>query len=432
MDYRSRIPRGSLLPGSAGWLPGERDLVVVVACGTALVLGFRYRLPPDIPIGFLLAGALLPVTIRMWQIYRGAWVITVVAAAAAVSGLFLTWSVAADGLANPSLMVVQTARVLGLALGMLALLWVRSVVGIRLTVLMYGIGSLLTIALTGVNESNFWKFSFSVPTALILLSLPSVYGHKRVEVLAMTALGVMSVLHDSRSAAAMFLIGVGVVLTRHGQVAKRKRSLWPILVRLAFFCVGGFYLLQAAALEGVLGEGAQERTLEQIDRSGSLLTGGRPEIGATWALMKEQPLGFGAGTLARPGDVLTAKSGMTVLGYDPNNGYVEKYLFGRGFELHSFVGDLWVLFGPLGALLAVLVTGSVVYGMIRGLALGTTPAVLVFLGLRTMWDFAFSPFPSVMITVMLALAIALPLRRPSESESVLLPWELIRRSGRSR
>lgn len=399
------------------WAPLERT----VASVAALVIGFRYRLPPDIPIGYLLAAALLPVSIAMWQLYRGARLITVVALLAAISGLFLTWHAAAAGTADQSLTIVQTARVLGLALGTLALLWVRSVVGSRVTVFMFGIGTLLTVGLAGINYDNPWKFSFSVPVTLLLLSLPWVYRRRNIEFLVLTALGGVSALNDSRSAAAMMLIAAALVLTRRGQVQRTARSIWPTVVRLAALCVGGFYLLQAAALEGVLGEGAQQRSLEQIDRSGSLLVGGRPEVGASIALLTDRPLGYGAGALVTPTDVLTAKNGMTVVGYDPNNNYVEGYMFGYGFEVHSFLGDLWILYGLAGAILAVLVVGAVTWGMVRGLTQGAVSGVLVYLALRTLWDFGFSPFPSVMITVILALALALPERTSEDTRSNPLP-----------
>jgi hypothetical protein len=217
----------------------------------------------------------------------------------------------------------------------------------------------------------------------------------------------------------MMLIAAAVVLTRGGRQT-RRRSL-PAIMRVLVLCLGGYYFVEAAALEGVLGEGAQQRTLEQINRSGSLLVGGRPELAATVALLLARPLGFGAGALATPTDVLTAKEGMSLVGYDPNNGYVERYMFGHGFEVHSFLGDLWILFGPVGGLLALLVVAAVSWGMVLGLARGTIAGVVVFLSIRTIWDFAFSPFSSVMITVMLALAVALPRRDGSPGEAATFP-----------
>ncbi len=389
---------------------GRHGLEAATAVGVGTVLGLRVPLHLDVLAGFPLMLALIPVTLSIWSCYRGARLLVVLSGLAVVSGLFLTWAAAAEGRSDAALAIVQTSRILTLGVGALALLWVRSVVGTRLTALSYGVGALVSVALVGVNPDNPWKFSLSVPLTLILLSLPGIHGRKELESVVLLGLGAISVLNDSRSAAAMMIVAAGLVLTRRRADDPGPRTLWPAVVRLATLCVGGFYFVQAAALEGALGEGAQARTTEQIERSGSLLAGGRPELGASLALLMARPLGYGAGTLASPSDVLSAKTGMAALNYDPDNGYVEGYMFGYGFEVHSFLGDLWILAGPVGALLALTVVGLVVLGTVRGLVRGTATGVVVFLALRTMWDLAFSPLPTVMVTVVLAVAITLPER----------------------
>src|SRR3712207_9122030 len=45
------------------------------------------------------------------------------------------------------------------------------------------------------------------------------------------------------------------------------------------------------------------------------------------------------------------KAGMAQIGYQPNNGYVETYMFGGQFKLHSVIGDAWAYFGVAGILL---------------------------------------------------------------------------------
>ncbi len=402
------LPQEDVRASIVAWWWLERTAAMAVA----FLLAFRLRLPPDVPIGFLAAGALLPVTIAVVRRNRGVLILVTLAVLATGSGLFLTWVADTYGQADTSLTIVQTARVLGLAIGVLALLWARTVVGTRMTILLYGAGALSSAAVFGVNLDNPWKFSLSVPVALIVLSSPLVYGNKRNEILALVALGAVSALNDSRSAAAMFLIGAAVLATRSRSARSAARSVGPVLLQLTLLGAGGFYLVQAAVVEGMLGEGARSRTLEQIDRSGSVLVGGRPEIGASWALLTERPLGYGAGALPSPSDVNLAKSGMMKLGYDPNNGYVENYMFGYGFEVHSLLGDLWILFGLAGCALAVVVLVLTSAGLLRGIAQGTATAVLVFLALRTAWDFAFSPFPSAMETVMLAVAVAVAVAVP--------------------
>lgn len=380
-----------------------------LALGVTFVLAVHYRLSPDVNAGYLVAVAFLPVTFGMVKRYRGAGPILLLAVAAAVSGLVLTWLAASNGLADHSRAIVQTARVLGLAVGMLAMLWTRSVVGTRATVLTYGLGFGVGVLIAGPDFDNIWKFSFSVPVTLVVLSLPGVFGNRRVEAAALVGLAAVSAVNDSRSAAAMMLIAAALVVTQGAKHLSRQARAGGVLVRLVLIGVAGFYLSQALVLDGTLGEAAKTRTVEQIQTSGSVLLGGRPEIGASSNLILHQPLGYGAGAEASSNEILTAKAGMARIGYDPNNGYVETYMFGDGFEVHSLLGDLWILFGIAGLLLGIAMLVFTVMGMARAVSLGAASAAVLFLSIRMCWDFGFSPFPSAMDTLMLALAVVLPL-----------------------
>jgi hypothetical protein len=159
-------------------------------------------------------------------------------------------------------------------------------------------------------------------------------------------------------------------------------------------------------LEGALGTAAQERSQAQIDASGSVLTGGRPELGAFVALLARQPWGYGSGVLPTTRDVWIAKTGMSALNYDPDNGYVERYLFGNGFEVHSVLGDLWIRFGIIGAIFAVAVVAYCLYSTSSRISTGTASAVLVLLSLQAAWDLAFGPFLSASRGMGLVIALA--------------------------
>ncbi len=328
--------------------------------------------------------------------------------ASAGFGLLLTWFAAEHGLADHSRAIVQTARVVGLGLGALAMLWSRTILGTRRLIMVYAIGFYGSLAVNGLQPFEVWKFSLSVPTTLLLLSLPGIYGKVRREAAVLTALAAFSALNDARSAAAMMLIAAAFVISQGRRARRRRTRTALVFFRLALIAIGGYYLVQAAILGGDLGEDAQMRTQQQIASSGSVLVGGRPEMGATFDLVKHQPLGYGSGSLISPTNILIAKGGMEKLGYDPNNNYVEVYMFGDGIEVHSLEGDLWLLFGIPGMLLGLAILGYVVYGMTRALAMRVATGALLFLSVRLVWDFAFSPFPSAMDTLMLVIAIALP------------------------
>lgn len=389
----------------------------VLALATCVVVGIRFPINLNLPT-LALTLALLPLSLGAWALFRGARLVSLTALAAAVSGVALSLS-ASTRVTDPSILRADTGRVLLLATGVLALLWARSVLGSRLVVLLYGLGVLATVLVgfAPVNGDNPWKFSFSVPGVLLLLSLKRIYGRPVPELGALLLLAAMSALNDSRSLAAMLIIAAAIrFAVRPAKAGSTSRSSVRVAVGITLISIGGFYLVQAMISEGMLGEAAQERTEQQTELGGNVLTGGRPEAGAAVALVTSNPLGYGAGAVPTPADVLVAKEGMSALNYDPNNGYVERYLFGDGFEVHSLVGDLWIRYGVVGLALAVVCALLVGHGMVDALRRGAASGVMLFLAVRTLWDFAFSPYATVMTTLMLALAICLP-RAPEQRRS---------------
>jgi len=118
--------------------------------------------------------------------------------------------------------------------------------------------------------------------------------------------------------------------------------------------------------------------------------------------------GFGSGVLPTTGDLAVAKSGLRSIGYDPDNGYVENYMFGGGFELHSAIGDLWAAFGAAGILLAVTLIVLILKNLGSAISRHTASALIIFLALKALWNFAFSPLYSTLPLLMLLLALMLP------------------------
>ena len=130
----------------------------------------------------------------------------------------------------------------------------------------------------------------------------------------------------------------------------------------------------AASESGTLGEDAQNRTIAQSSSSAGLLLSARPELGASWALFRNRPWGYGAGVKPRFEDLWVAKRGMAALGYDPENGYVENFMFGGRIELHSGAMDMWAAASIPGALLLLLIAGMALAAMMRDLGrLKATP-----------------------------------------------------------
>jgi len=379
---------------------------LVAVCAVAL-LSSRIDLHPMLPLGYAVALAALPVTVSAVRQFRGAAVIVALSILALVAGVLLTWLGQPEATATTATTVGQALRVLMIGAGGLMLLWARGVVGARAVVLSYALGWLVSLGTTGINPLNIWKFSLSVPITLLVLSLPFVYRRPWAELSALLALGAISAAQDSRSAAAQMLVAAALVLTGQRRPSRQGRTA-TVLLRLALAATGGFLLLQAALLRGDLGEEARQRTMEQIDTSGSVLLGGRPELGATLALFRDQPWGHGLGAQPSPHQIDVAKSGMAALGYDPDNGYVERFMLGDGFELHSVTGNLWSETGFVGLVLAAVLTGLVVWGMARQLSQGLASGIMLFLVIRLLWDVAFSPLSSSLPLLMLCWALALP------------------------
>jgi hypothetical protein len=176
-----------------------------------------------------------------------------------------------------------------------------------------------------------------------------------------------------------------------------------------------YQLGTALLLNGWLGQLTQARSAAQVEASGSLILGGRPELEATAALFRSNPWGFGAGTAPSFTDVTVAKEGMASINYDPNNGYVERYMFGSQFELHSVLGDLWAWFGLGGLLLGGIILVVCTRGISRQLAARTASGLTLFLVWWSLWNLAFSPVESSVPT--LALAIALLAQGPEPRET---------------
>ena len=123
---------------------------------------------------------------------------------------------------------------------------------------------------------------------------------------------------------------------------------------------------------------------------------------------------------------------MFSIGYDPNNGYVERFMFGGGIELHSVIGDLWLWFGIAGLAIAVIMIAVILTGLLRALAVNSVSILFVYLVARFFWDLAYSPVTSTMrlwpIVASLAIAYAsygLRARAP-QLQSLFIPSGTLR------
>lgn len=386
----------------------------VLAAVVCVILAARITLLQGVTAGILISIVLLPVwVVALWR-QRGGSAIVTLGALAIISGLVLTDFFAADHPTSESMMQQNTFSLVSVIGGIGVVVWVRSLLGNASTAFWYGVGLMVGVVFHGLDTDNVWKFDLSVPATVIVLALCMMSRRPWVEMIALLLLAVVSALNDSRSAGSMLLVAAALVVWQSlgSRLAKSSTTVRTLAV-FGFTAVIGYAALQAFILEGWFGKAAAVRSEAQIAQSGSLLLGGRPELGASTELIAANPLGLGSGTFANGIDLLIAKTGMARLNYDPNNGYVEKYMFGNGFEVHSMLGDLWIRFGLFGAALLIVALVIITLGTAGQVAKRAASGLMIFLAIQVFWDSLFAPFFSTSIsTLVLGVALAMVPRVP--------------------
>ncbi|MGA7207278.1 MAG: hypothetical protein WBX27_21905 [Specibacter sp.] len=418
-------PQPLLATPSRGMAAGAwRQLSIVVAVGTLVLLGWRQQVYHGITIGYVVALALVPLCLPAIRRFRGYPAFFVLGVASLASGFLLYSFNKVNHQVDSSKLIINPALLLGLLLATGVVLWARTLMPDWLVGLAYGFGLLLGVVHDADVAVNPWKFGYSLPVIVMALSLAVfVDGHLGVRrriasLLALAALAAYSGLHDSRSLFAMLVLAMVLVGWQMLPVGRSRRAAVARTLLTAAAVVAVVYEVGSSLLvDGYLGAAAQQRSIAQINESGSLILGGRPEIAATVALFLSQPLGFGVGIVPSLHDIAVAKAGMLAINYQPNNGYVEQYMFGSQFELHSSIGDLWVYFGLVGLLLGAVTIWLMLRFTVVSIVTRTGNVVALFLAVITLWNLFFSPLYSSVTIMGLAIGmVALPGRgKPAEN-----------------
>lgn len=356
--------------------------------------------------------ALAPVWLGSLSRFRGApllfWCSMLALGCGLVMGLLASpeRQVAFDGGLDFAALVVTLIGRIGV------LLWARTRLSTPVVAILAGVALVATVPReASLYSANPWKFGYALPVAVLTLAIVWQVGRRWLEIVALMTLVLLSAVNDSRSSSAILGLAVIVVAwqavrTRDSADAGRGQWAGTALV-LAGLGWAIYHLVESLILSGFLGQSTQQRTLTQLDASGSLLLGGRPEIGASLALMRDTPWGFGLGVRPSLSDILVAKSGMASLNYDPNNGYVEKYMFGGGITLHSIIGDLWANLGLGGVALCVALVYVGFRAAIMRVRLSRASALVVVLACNAAWAMPFGPFRASVTVLSLWIGLAL-------------------------
>lgn len=374
----------------------------VIAAGLDIGLAMGFRLGLVVALAACVLWARNSGRRRIYQ-----WLMAL-AVAALIMGVLLTSTAFPDRSVSWGAVLARSAMFLGVPVvaGMLA--WGARLLGTGAMAVLFGTGMLLGIPSHSSVQDNAWRFTYSVAVGVFVMALTSYVGPRWLGIVALATLALIGLANDSRSNSAMLLLaGILVIAQEAPRLSTRRGRGLGALVALVLAGLTIYWGLQGAILEGYFGESTRSRTEAQIEQSGSLIVGARPEMAASFALIRDHPLGVGSGTIASYGDVVSAKTAMAGTGYDPNNGYVEVYMFGGPIEVHSVLGDFWLWFGPIGAVAVILITVFILYHFSRSFSQANLTPLMAYLTVRIAWDFAVSPASSAARLLTLGLALAL-------------------------
>lgn len=406
-------------PIGAGVDPARlnRQLAAAAAWLGVGLIGLRLDVVNGVGVGLLYCLLAAPMWVPVLKRYRGAVFLLAAGVAAIVGGLAVATVASAGHRYSPANTVSDIGLVTTVIVGAAFVLWARRVTSVGALLIAFGIGLLLSVHTDdALFPTNPWKFGFSVPVTIIALGVVQLRPNRLVVLGTVLLFSAILVVSDARSGLAILaLVAILLMYEARPWAGSRKGSAATFVVLGVAIAAAVYRLVEFLILQGLFGEETRARTLAQLASAGSLLLGGRPELGASAALFLSHPIGFGPGVKPTIGDLHIAQEGMSHLGYDPDNGYVYNYMFGVTIELHSTAADLWARFGLVGLAFALVVAITLVRGIAVSVVSGAAAAGMLYLAVQSLWNLAFSPLAGSYIILAVALGLAIPLRRAPQS-----------------
>lgn len=389
---------------SERWRNVEKALAVVGVVVIAARVDLRYLLT----VGDLLALATLPMWLPVLRRYRFAWCLLATGIVALVTGTALTLAHSDNHKISLGSYLTQIILLTSLLVSFGFLLWARERLRLGTLGALFGFGLLLGLPIGNpLFPTNPWKYGMGFAVSVLALGLAQLVRRRGLELLIVAGLAASAAITDFRSGFAFLtLVGALLLWQRRPTAQTRKGSATRTLLGVLVVAVVIYNVAQALILAGAFGEETRARSARQLEAAGSLVLGGRPELAATAALMKDSPLGFGPGVFPTYHDTAVAKAGMLAINYDPDNGYVDRWMFGRGFALHSTIGDLWVQFGLAGLALVAVVVMIMLHKLGRSLADRAASGLMLLLAVSAFWSLFFEPIYSAWAKIVLLMALA--------------------------
>lgn len=280
--------------------------------------------------------------------------------------------------------------------------------------LLFSIGWLLNTASRADEMSeNLWKYGLSQPLTLLILCLLH-RSRISIQVSALLVLSVVGLIQESRSYSGFCLaVALLLIFSKIWKHSPTMRSRGRIAVTgLAIGALGLVAFTEVTKLmsSGALGQEIQNKTLAQLNTSGNLIAGSRPEWAATLGLMKWQPFGYGPGAIPSVTDFSRAQDGLYAINVSATNNYFTQYMFGGQFRLHSIIADFWANFGIVGLLTAAVMLAILIAYVLRSFNAGVLPGYLAFLAVSSVWYLLFGPifsnYPQTAFSVAAVLLIS--------------------------
>ena len=365
--------------------------------------------------GVLLAIASAPIWIFKVRAYSGAGPLCIGLVLSVIAGLVLASNSSILYDVDPTRSLSLSALVVSGAVVLPFLLWARSVVGVPHLAVLYGIGTLINVLLlTDLSTPAWWKTELSWAVVLILLGIVSTSASKLLNVSALLILVGISTLGGYRSLAGMCLVAIGIYLyVNRPRNQTKKRAVMSALILGVIGPIIAIQVFTSLLLDGLLGAAAQSRTQDQLATSGSLIAGGRQEWAASLMLFVKNPLGYGTGVIPHVEDVNVAKTGLITLGANPDSQYINQYMFGGHFKLHSLASDFWVNFGLVGLCLVTLVGLFTFRFMVESISTNRISTLQALLVVWCFWNLLFSPIDTNFMTTLFGMALLLVPRTTS-------------------
>jgi hypothetical protein len=397
--------------------------------GTVLVAALIKVTPQLLTVGEVFALAMFPLWFPVTKRYVGARLLMLLGVLCFPAGLILSALNSNDHQIRLGLGVTLTFVMISVLSSVGFLLWAREKLSEGALVAAYGLGLVLGLSTDSAMFSvNAWKFGYALPVTILVLGLVMMTKKRWLELLVVAILGVASMAADARTSFGILLFVASLLVWQmRPKTTNRRQSAFWAVGGLAIGAVVVYNLGQALILDGLLGPTTQARTQQQIAESGSLILGGRPELMATLGLMHRHPLGFGSGTIPNYNDIQTAKEGMALINYNPNNGYVEHWMFSHGYAMHSMFGDLWTSYGLVGLALTGYVLVIVLRRAGRALATRSASAVLLYATMFALWNAFFAPFYNGERILILILTLGLVRTVTQSGDSLARPRRQFRR-----